>query len=263
MKPKLLSSKLAVFVPLVGIGLIALPASADITIYSDNFDGIGLSLNGSSVDVGNQNWQAGGAFLDNGAVNTVVGTAVGNAAFLPFSPLSGTVYTASATIVNPYGDWIGFGFFSALPVNGGDWTGTTFGQRHSNSGYAWLLDRNLAGQSDQQAFLGYGTGNSIGAINGDLFDSSAPLTISIVLDTTTANWSAEFILNGNSQGVFSFPSADNPGIGGIGFSRTSNGSSGTGGTISGFTLTQVPEPSALALLGLSWMGTLLFRRHKK
>jgi hypothetical protein len=264
MNPVTLKTSVRAFALALGTLTMALASARAQTIYSHTFSGSGAALNGTAVTVGGQNWQAGPAFLDNGAVNTVVGSAIGNAAFLPFTPVSGNIYQADATIVNPFGDWIGFGFFSALPVNGGDWTLSTFGQRHSNSGYGWILDRANASAADQQAFGGYGTGNALGAVNGDLFNAALPLNVSIILNTTAPTWTAEFVLNGTSYGTANLTISGPAGtIGGIGFSRTSNGSAGTGGTISSFSLVQVPEPSSFAILLVGGIGSLVAVRRKQ
>ena len=243
----------------------AAAASAQITIYSDNFSGSGGALNGSAVDVGGQNWQAGSAFLDNGTVNTVVAaSANGQAAWLPFAPVNGTVYTATATILNTNPDWIAFGFMPALPV-GGDWTATDFGVRHSNSGaHAWGFSRNNATQNDQEFFNGVNTSNNTG-LGGNLADPANPITLGIVLDTTGATWTAQYFLNGVQQGgSFNLPATANTGIGGIGFSRDRNATAGTGGVISAFSLTQVPEPTTFAMLalGASLLGMRLRRNLK-
>lgn len=236
-------------------------ATADILIYSHAFNGAATPLNGTSLDFGGQTWEAGSAFLNNGAVNTVVaGSPNGQAAFVPFTPDSGTIYTATATILNNFPDWIAFGFLPAIPPGGLDWTATSANIRHSNNGaFAWALTRNNAGAADQQGFVGPNTTGS--AFSGDLYDPSNPLIFTIRLNTEQPTWTAEYLINGNSLGTSSLPAAATTAIGGIGFSRDRNATAGTGGIISNFTLTQIPEPSALSLLGLGGLALALFRRR--
>ena len=68
--------------------MISLAAShaAAAVIYQENFGGAGAALNGKAVGPTAANWAAGSVYLDNGAVGTVVGSATGQAAHLPFAP---------------------------------------------------------------------------------------------------------------------------------------------------------------------------------
>lgn len=250
---------------IAGLAACAVTAGAQV-MYSDNFTGSGNALNGSAVPGGTGSgalWQAGDTWLDNGtAGTTIASSANGQAAWLPFTPLDGFIYTASATVLNDQPNWIGFGFLPALPP-GGDWTATDYSVRHSNAGgYAWLLTRNSTGQS-QQAFNGPNTSNGTG-ISGDIVDPAQPVTISIVLNTTASTWTAQYYLDGVQQGgTFDLASTANTAIGGIGFSHDRNSTANAGGTISAFTLTAVPEPATFALLGLgSLLGIFGLRGRK-
>lgn len=237
-----------------------LTAGAQSIIYQHDFTGTG-SLNGTAVDVGGQSWVAGGDWYDDGtAATTEASGPTGQAAWLPFTPMDGYIYTATATILNDQPNWIGFGFLPASPA-GGDWTVTDFSVRHSNApGYGWLLTRNSSG-NDQEGFLGGGTSGGQ-PWNGDNADPTNPVTFSVVLNTIAANWSVEWFINGNSMSTASYATTGNPGIGGIGFSHDRNSAANGGGTISSFLLTQVPEPSTLALAGLGVAGLLISRRRR-
>jgi hypothetical protein len=239
------------------------------TIYSHGFSGSGSALNGTAVDVGGQNWQAGNLFLDNGAAGTVVaGSANGQAAWLPFSPANGTIYTASATFVNDNPNWLAFGFMSALPpVSAGNpsqlWTATDFGVRHSNNGaYGWMLSRNHPTSNDQEGFIGVNTTGAAFA-GGNLVDPTQPVTFSIVLDTMAATWTAEYFINGVSRGLVNLPAGANTGIGGIGFSHERNATANTGAFLDEFSLTQVPEPSTFAFIAMGGISALFMARRKK
>ncbi len=228
------------------------------TVYYDDFSGSGDPLNGSPVDIGGQSWAAGPAFLDDGSVNTVVaGSPSGNAAWLPFTPESGLIYTLSAEVENDFPDWIAVGFMPASPP-GGDWTATDFSVRHSNNGaHAWMLLRTHATANDIEAFNGPGTSNP--AFGGDIVPATDPVAVAIVLNTMDTTWTAEYILNGGSQGVFDLPASATTDIGGVGFSRDRYPEAGTGGFVDNFELTVVPEPAAVMLLGI---GGLALRRRR-
>ena len=220
---------------------------AQTLLYAHDFNGAGDPLNGTAVDVGAEIWQAGAAFRDDGSVETVVaGSPNGQAAFLPFTPQSGQVYALSVEIENPHPDWIACGFLPATPP-GGDWTATSYSVRHSNNGaYAWVLTRD----EDQQGFNGPSTSN--GAFGGSIVPTSAPVDITIILDTNAATWTVEYRLNGTSQGLFSLASGAAGGIGGVGFSRDRNPTPGTGGVVRNLTLTASPgtptPPGSLSLV---------------
>jgi hypothetical protein len=241
-------------------------------IYQDDFSGSGGPLNGTVPDIttGGEVWEAGPAFLDNGLVPSVVGSAIGNAAHLNFTPTSG-IYTAKASITNPNVDWIGFGFMGGAATAGtGGWTQTAFYVRHSNSGqgtggngqgaYAWALVRNntAANQNDIQLFNGENTGSNF--LNIDPLPS-ATVNLEFVLDTRAATWTTAYFVNGVQQGTTqNLPASAVAEIRGIGFSRTSNATSTGGGSIDNFQLSYVPEPSSLVLLGTSIIGLLARRR---
>ena len=248
----------------VVLTLLMAPVATAVTVFQDDFSGAGGALNGTTPDTttGAAAWEAGSTWLDNGvAGTTVASSANGQAAHLDYTPLSGKIYTAEATILNTNPNWIGFGF---LPLNpsGGDWTVTDFSVRHSNApGYAWMLNR-LSTGNDQEGFLGGGTAGGR-PWNGDVVDPNNPVNIKIVLDTTGANWTAEWIINNVSQGApVAFGAAGNPGIGGIGFSHDRNASANSGGIISDFSLTFVPEPGTIALAGLGLVGLLASRGRR-
>jgi hypothetical protein len=231
-------------------------------IYQDDFSGSGSPLNGASLDIGSATWTSGSDWYDDGtAATTVAGGPSGQAAWLPFTPANGMIYTAVATILNDQPNWIGFGFLPTAPA-GGDWTVTDFSVRHSNApGYGWMLTRNSSG-NDQEGFLGAGTAGGQ-SWNGDVADPTVSLDIGIVLDTTAANWTVEWFINGASQGApMAYGSAGNPGIGGIGFSHDRNSAANNGGVLSYFELSQVPEPTTFALAGLGMAGLLIFRRRR-
>ena len=247
------------------VAALAALGNAQTTIYADDFSGAGGPLNGAAVDVGGETWTAGATFLDNGAVETVVaGGANGAAAWLPFTPVAGRIYTLTVDIENQFTDWIAVGFMPATPP-GGDWTETIWSVRHSNCGaYAWMLTRHDPARNDQEGFNGPDTAN--GAFGGDAVSATAPVHMTIVLDTHTAIWTAEYSLNGASYGVGSLVATANTEIAGVGFSRDRNATAGTGGFLSGFSLVEEIAPlpgtwdgdaSALWSVPANWLDDTL------
>lgn len=213
------------------------------TLLADYFDGDGVGLNGASPDqsASGATWQAGDTFQANGsALTTVSGGPNGQAAHLSFTPQSGQVYTAEASVLNPQANWVGFGFLPETPASG-NWTQTDASVRHSNApGYAWMLTRDSS-SNDQEGFLGGGTAGPQ-VWNGDVVDSAEPVDMKVVLDTRQANWTVEWFLNGVSQGSpVAYPTAGNPGIGGVGFSHDRSNQSNEGATLLDFTLKQGEE----------------------
>jgi hypothetical protein len=238
-------------------GLVALPMASQgqtTTIFFDDFAGpAGTPLNGTTPDVttNGEVWEAGATFFDNGLADTPVAAgADGQAAHLGFTPATGFIYTAEATVLNTNANWVAFGFLPELPPVGvADWTVQNFAVRHSNApGYAWALTRNHPTANDQEGFLGGGTAGPR-PWNGNVVDPTVPVTFKIVLNTTSDNWSAQWFLNNVSQGdAVAYGVVGNPGIGGIGFSHERAAAANTGATLQSFTLTQMAPPTTLRIV---------------
>jgi len=183
-------------------------------IYLEMFSGSG-DLNGADPDIrpGSETWTA-SLWQQDGTIADLNERA--DSAWLPFTPQSGRVYSLAATVdaVASGGtrdaSWTALGFGNASDT-------TTFFEPPNNTA-PWVLYR-ATGTPDQiVTWTGPGvTGTeSEGTVAG-------PVTLSIVLDTTSANWTAEWFEGSNSLRTHTYSS--NPTITTVGFGRSiySNG----------------------------------------
>jgi hypothetical protein len=236
-------------------GALAQPivAQGQTTLFMDDFSGAGGPLNGTTPDVttAGEVWEAGPTFLDNGQADTPIAAgADGQAAHLDYIPQAGFIYTAEATILNTNPNWVAFGFLPDNPPAGvTDWTVQNFAVRHSNApGYAWALTRNHATANDQEGFLGGGTATPQTTWNGNVVDPTQPVKFKIVLNTSGANWTAEWFINDVSRSMATYAAAGNPGIGGIGFSHERNATANSGAMLDSFSLIQSSPPTTLRIV---------------
>lgn len=241
-------------------------------IYFEDFAGPSTELvNGKVPDISvtGAAWQAGNLFYQNGHWDTLVaGSANGQAAWLPFTPVADKLYILETEFYNPQSHWLAVGFFSLYPVNNSaySWTDSAWYVRHSNSGYLWTLSRVNASQPDQQAFLGYGTGNPVTAINGDLIDGTQPVSVKIVLNTGWPNnsgtYTYEYWLNGTMYASGTIASSLVGSIAGVGLSYERSATSDSGADVYYFRLVMVPEPGVLALAAAALVGLAAFRKQR-
>lgn len=240
--------------------LAPLSALAQVTVFEENFFGDGDPLNGKTPDMttAGEVWEAGDEWGDDGIHFSP--TAGGQAAHLDYVPQPGRIYTASLRVSNRHANAMGFGFFADDPLSG-DWTAENNAITHAdNLGYAWIKTSNSSAD-DQAGYMGLGElGDQPWA--GDVINTNQPIDLDIVLDTTLENWTVQWFLDGASQGSpTAFTGAGNPGIGGIGLSRQIDPT--TNSTFiqtSQFSLTYVPEPTSLVLLGF---GALILVQRKQ
>jgi hypothetical protein len=223
-------------------------------IYADDFPGSSSNpLNGTTplVESGSlggsdsASWDAAGYFNADGSVDASGGFC---SADLPFQPQAGNIYTLSADINNTSGDstWIALGF---------EEVSNTASALNGNSGYDWMLLRGNRGAGQGQLFLGAGTAGS-----ATFSMPTGTVDLSEVLNTTGAQWTAEWFANGAPVGGPTDYSTT-PSINYVGLSEFANGV----GTVSDFSLTAtqaIPEPSAVPSIVLGFAGLLAFRRHR-
>ena len=254
---------LVLFVITIVLGSTGHAHSATV-VFEENFFGTGGPLNSKTPDIttAGESWEAGDEWGDDGIHFSP--TAGRQAAHLDYTPQPGRVYTASTRVRNPHANSFAFGFLPGTPVSG-DWTAENFDVAHSNApGYAWVLTGDHTG-ADQAAFLGPGA-DGRQTWSGDLFATNTFIDFEIVLDTTGAFWTAEWLINGISQGpADTFLNPGNPGIGGIGFSRDEDPVTDASFIeMRSFSLTYVPEPGSLLLFAIGgWCIATRIRRRQQ
>lgn len=262
MKTKSLLSALAL------VAMASIHADAGTVIVYETFGGDGTGdLNGTTIgdDVGDifasgittaggsSTWTAGSGFDDDGDVTGKHNATVSMGSYI--NDTKGTasgLFTLSATL-DPVtdGNWYGTGFFNAVPQTGDTFT--------AGSGSGFIIYRN-GGEID--GFAGPGSDNGVDGPDGQ----TGTQLLTIVLDLTTHDNTTDFGTVSFYQGVVdpgnligSFDHTADLSYGYIGFS-TSNPSDSLVGSISEFTLVQVPEPATVALLGLAAAAALRRRR---
>lgn len=223
-------------------------ASASILLYSDDFSGSPNDpLHGTTppTAIGTNTWNADLGWRADGSYAAGASSANG---FLPFSPSPGLVYTLTATLDKPTGSgggtWAAIGFTEA-----DDASGTSLWPAPNNAG-PWVLYR--ANTNDVAAFGGPGIG---GVNSGDVGPYTGPQTLTIELDTTGPQWTAEWFVGADS--IHQVTYTTNPTINFVGLGQSNNATV----NFSNFSLSVVPEPST-ALLGAMGMMTLLLRRRR-
>jgi hypothetical protein len=253
-----------------GVSLVLANTSTNAAvIVAANFGGGGSALNGTSADTfaagittagGSGTWSAGAAFLDNGTVN-VDGDQ--NAAYLNLgtyiNDAKGTatgLFDLTMNISETVGAWISFGFgVENTPSTTRNFTNTV-GTGGTTTGVATIIRRS-AGDAD--AFAGPVTAVSIA---GPVPTGTRTLTVS--LDFTPAGgWNGT-----TNHGTVSFSDSVSGPFGSHTYTADNSFGSiliseanASGGTVSSLSLSQIPEPTTTALLGLG--GLALLRRRRR
>lgn len=236
-------------------------ASAQTTIYSDNFDGGTGNINTVAPDIrpASEPWTASSIFNADGSVDRPTSNGQGSMT-LPFNPANGFVYTLEASFSGVTGDtdWLGFGF-----ANGQSATSTTNDRFVGTAvtGATWMLFRGATpaplatnGNKIQRGLGNTDPADWLDPALGDL--EGGAIDMRIVLDTTggtgawTATWYAKLPASSSYTLVGATTTIPHPATNfnsvGIAASST-HPTSGTGGIIERFSLTSLaPTASALA-----------------
>jgi len=217
------------------------------TIYAESFEGTGV-LAGNTTETGSGTWGASAGWARNNGV--AAKAANGDAlALLPFTPMSGKIYTLSLEIdpTNSPGstDWFSLGFLNQPATNAVLYTQSSVFPTY---GGPWALVRangNSGGNTFQAFSSGtYNTINSSPAVSGvGTYDSFA-----VVLDTRNAAWVSRYYYNSILVGTHNHSS--NPSIQSAGFS----GFSTAKGNVRNFRLATSDAPAANSR---DFEGTLL------
>lgn len=267
------------------LGLALRTASAGQIIYQDSFNGSSTTpLNGSAPTVDNGTstaWTASGgssAFADSGYTSES-GNA-GAEAYLNFTPVSGNIYTLSATLymnvldqANPSYNWLAVGFV----MNPDTANGASFVFGKTNPGaYAFMqvfkpgVVPMTGGYAATEGYSG-----PDGADSPYISDFLAPAgtaadgpqQASIVLNTGASAWTYQFFDNGIAVSpVETFQS--NPAITAVGLNLQGPGD-GSGslvtGQVSSFELTSspVPEPATLDMVAIGGLTLMLLKRRHR
>ncbi len=250
-----------------------LPAtlSAATVLFSDDFSGGTGNLNGTAPDTrpGTESWISASQgstplFLANGAFTGGSTSTTGGTATLAFTPEQGKVYTLDATLsftVGSSGSWLGLGFAKGQNVT------ASASNRFSSPtgdviGRAWSFFRNNTNNPNAAM-----DGTNSTAVWTTLFPETSGNTqtidLRVVLDTSAGagNWTATWYARqtGDPSYIAVRATADlvTEDIDSVGFAMSGSGMSGT---VDNFSLTVVPEPSAMLLGALGLLGLLRRRR---
>lgn len=233
--------------------LIAFQAQAETVIYQDTFTATdGATLAGHTPDTtsGGASWTGAGYIVGGKADNG------GGSAYLPFNAVAGKIYTlsfemaAAPTVSTPNGSWIAFGY----AATGGDLWNTGYG-------IALVTDQGKVYKGDGPGLFG-----GDGLANVTNVTAGTTHKYSVVLDTTASAWKADWYLDTNTSPWYSYSfTIATPTIGAIAILfNMDNAQNPAGYTFDNLSLSAVPEPSALILLGSSLLGLLAYawRKHR-
>lgn len=268
--------KSAKFLRLGILALAAPGANAAIVLYSSGFGGsAATNLNGTAVTTSgatlaqhaqygtnaSASWSAATNFKANGNFDHTAasGTTQSFSGTLAFTPQNGHVYQLSMTTDVDFTapkqvGWFASGFFENSAYTG---AATSAG----GGGTVWMLTRPgdpTVGFSDQVAHYNPTAGTGAQTFDPLAENTSAPSTLTIVLDTTggTGNWSARYYVGSTlAASVADLGAVTISSVGIAANLREDNPA-----RFQSFELSVIPEPSAAMIGGLGLMVLLRRRR---
>ena len=177
-------------------------------IFSEDFEGgTGALLDGTAEDNSGVTWTANGFATDNGVLDVGPMNFEG-AATLEVALEVDTVYTLSMDVTTNAAEWLGIGF-SENPPSVDPNTGATFLNRPQDrfaqsGGRAWFLLRPSDPLVMQVEIFGggspgTGTDNVIPDIGTNFSGPLMTRTMTVILDTASAGFMADFLIDGVSQ----------------------------------------------------------------
>lgn len=245
---------------------VATSGTADTVIVQETFGGTGVALNGTSAEIfdadittagGSGTWAASTTFLDNGLVNGVAGN---SSAYLNLgsyiNDTKGTsegIFELTMTVGDVTGTsnaWFSLGFSATTSPS----TSNHFLDAVNFSTGTVILRERSSGELDFWA----GTGNA-NASQGPTGASGAR-TLTVTVDLSTHNGITDFGSVTWSDSVLGVVGSHSYGADTDFTSILLSEPGTTTATLSNLTLTQVPEPGSLALLGLG--GLMIARRRR-
>lgn len=243
----------------VAIFVIAATGSHAMVIFEETFSGSSSSpLDGTAPEVrpGTETWISGAGFSADGSMTNSGSAwlpyALGNEVYeinlgIDLTPSSSTAYMAISFITSNQ-PW------STSTFNGVTGTYTTFGFRPNRDVEFWAGDRNN------------------GNVDGGRLSSLVSLTgqIRMVLNLTGTNWTVDVFytpnggseivldINGTDAGTAYTYATNPPSIKGIGITSNVN----SAGRFTHYSLSVIPEPSSVVLIGLG-LGALYLRTRQQ
>ncbi len=224
-------------------------------IFQDNFPGTSASLLAGTTPATTYNSETWAAvpksaitFNADGSVSNLTSTAKHGGDYLGYSITSGYIYTLSATL-NP----------SFQGTGGAGFVGIEFGDAIPlvQAGPAFLMHYASSSTGTLQAFAAKDASVTLSSTT-----ATSNETAQIVLNTTSAAWTASFIYNGVTLGTYNYTT--NPSGTNLDVAIVTN-TVDFSGNVGSFELTQtaVPEPVSIGLLGLGAVGLMLVGRRKR
>jgi hypothetical protein len=172
---------------------------------------------------------------------------------LPFTPQAGIIYDLHLMMnpsgVGASGNWLGLTF--AQGAFNGHTPGGPSSALSNDNPYGLII---LKGTGQVQSFAGLGTANGVINSATGFIPTDQYTSVDVILDTTPANWTIKWLINGTQQGS-TFTYTTNPNIGVVAF-----GTNKLSGSVQDFSLTTIPEPASIAAVGLA--GLALLRRRR-